>query len=143
MENASKALIIAGSILIAILLIAFGVHTFNSTRGASEGVETTMNATEISSFNNKFLKYVGTNKNRGQALALINEVISHNGTMKDVPSKQVSINGGTPQAALSAISAQTSPQTSFDISINPAVEPAANAGYNQYGLVKNITMPIN
>ncbi len=136
MENASKALIIAGSILIAILLIAFGVRTFNSTRGASEGVETTMNATEIATFNGKFTKYIGTNKNRGQALALINEVISHNGTMKDVPAKQVTINGGSPQTALSSISAQTTPQTSFSISI-------ATTDYNEYGLVKNITMPIN
>lgn len=36
MENASKALIIAGAILISILLISLGIIMFNSSAGTSD-----------------------------------------------------------------------------------------------------------
>lgn len=36
MENASKALIIAGAILISILLISLGIIMFNSSKGTSD-----------------------------------------------------------------------------------------------------------
>ena len=38
MENASKALIIAGAILISILLISVGILVYNSTKGVTENV---------------------------------------------------------------------------------------------------------
>ena len=78
MENASKALLIAGSVLIVILLIAVGVRVFNSTQGTTDSVETTMNATEIAMFNNKFLQHVGANKSKAQAVSLLNQVIANN-----------------------------------------------------------------
>ena len=39
MENASKALLIAAAVLIAIVLVAFGMQIFNSTGDTSEDVE--------------------------------------------------------------------------------------------------------
>ena len=39
MENASKALIIAGAILISILLISVGILVFNSTKGVTDNAE--------------------------------------------------------------------------------------------------------
>lgn len=36
MENASKALIIAGAVLISILLISLGIIMFNSSKGTSD-----------------------------------------------------------------------------------------------------------
>lgn len=80
MENASKALLIAGSVLIVILLIAVGVRIFNSTHGTAESVETTMSATEIATFNNKFIAYAGKKKSAAQAKALANVVIANNAT---------------------------------------------------------------
>ena len=80
MENASKALLIAGSVLIVILLIAVGVRVFNSTQGTTDSVETTMNSTEIATFNNKFTAYAGENKSAAQAKALANVVIANNAT---------------------------------------------------------------
>ena len=59
MENASKALIIAGAILIAIVLITLGVVILqqgNSTTGAGE---TALNSREIESFNSQFQQYEG------------------------------------------------------------------------------------
>ena len=78
MENASKALLIAGSMLIAVLLIAFGMRIFNSTKGTTEQVKGAMTTMEVSMFNNKFTQYIGTNKTKAQATALINQMIISN-----------------------------------------------------------------
>ena len=80
MENASKALLIAGSILIAILLIAAGVSVYTSTQGTTDSVKTTMNATEIATFNGKFTSYVGNNKSYAQVRSLLNLVAATNST---------------------------------------------------------------
>ena len=71
MENASKALLIAASVLIVILLIAFGMKIFNSTSGTGEQVEGVMKTTEITMFNNKFMAYVGQNKSLNDVNFLI------------------------------------------------------------------------
>ena len=78
MENASKALLIAGSILIVILLIAMGVKVFNSTKGTTDSAETTMNTAAIAMFNNKFTPYLGTNKTKSQAISMINIILANN-----------------------------------------------------------------
>lgn len=80
MENATKALLIAGSVLIAILLIAMGVRVFNSTKGTTDQVEGTMNATEIATFNSKFTQYVGSGKSAAQVKSLANIIIANNAT---------------------------------------------------------------
>lgn len=46
MENASKALIIAGAILISILLISLGIIMFNSSKGTTDQAEGTASAME-------------------------------------------------------------------------------------------------
>ena len=52
MENASKALIIAGSILVAILIVSLGVMVFNRFSGTAKEMAN-MNEQEISAFNSK------------------------------------------------------------------------------------------
>lgn len=46
MENASKALIIAGAILISILLISLGIIMFNSSKGTTDQAANTSSAME-------------------------------------------------------------------------------------------------
>ena len=60
MENASKALIIAGAILLAILLISLGIMIFNQAQDTV--TNSGMTEAELTSFNNKFLKYEGNQK---------------------------------------------------------------------------------
>ncbi len=75
MENASKALIIAGAILLAILLISLGIMIFNQAQGTVNN--SGMSEAEITSFNNKFLKYEG--KQKGSVVkSLINEAAAIN-----------------------------------------------------------------
>lgn len=92
MENASKALLIAGSVLIVILLIAVGVRIYSSTQGVTESTEGTMTATQKAQFNSKFTQYIGT-KTEAQTRALINTVISSNATNA---SHDVTINNEKP-----------------------------------------------
>ena len=103
MENASKALLIAGSILIAIILIAVGMKVINSTSGMTNSVDSTMQSTEIANFNNKFISYVGQSKSAAQVRSLLNIVISSNATS----SHYVSINGGSAQDMMNNLENKT------------------------------------
>ena len=75
MENASKALIIAGAILLSILIIALGMSVYNSSKSASANAD--LSATEISSFNSTFESYEGSQKG-SSVRTLITAVISSN-----------------------------------------------------------------
>ncbi len=89
MENASKALIIAGAILLAILIISLGIMVF---RQASGVVDTNaMDEVAVSSFNEKFQQYVGDNVRGANVNALINTIVQNNLTNSDDSSKQVKI----------------------------------------------------
>ncbi len=77
MENASKALIIAGSILITLVVISLGIVVFNNFRDSSEK-NSSLTAEEVSNFNNQFIKYSGENVAGSQVNDLIQKVISVN-----------------------------------------------------------------
>ena len=59
MDNASKAILIAGGILIAMLIIGIGVVMFGSVRGLSETYDVEMETDQIQSYNSNFVKFVG------------------------------------------------------------------------------------
>lgn len=62
MENSTKAIIIGGSILIALLLISTGIVILNKTTGARETTEKGYNNTAVQTHNQKYKKYEGTKK---------------------------------------------------------------------------------
>ena len=75
MENASKALIIAGAILLAILIISLGILIYNQASGVA--TENSMDEVSIQTFNNKFLQYAG--KQKGAAVrALLSQISASN-----------------------------------------------------------------
>ena len=76
MENASKALIIAGAILLAILIISLGILIFSQAQDTVESVN--MSEQEKLAFNNKFIPYVGEKKRGTEINALIQAVRSNN-----------------------------------------------------------------
>jgi len=90
MENATKALLIAASVLIVILLIAFGMRIFNSTSGTGEQVEGVMQTTEVTMFNNKFMSYIGTGKSKNDVISLLNLVSASNATSNRTISVDIS-----------------------------------------------------
>ena len=75
MENATKALLIAAAILIAIVLISIGVFVLRQGQEAVDSVN--MSETEMLAFNSKFTSYEG--KQRGSNVnALAQTVLSNN-----------------------------------------------------------------
>ncbi len=84
MENASKALIIAASVLITIMLIAFGVTIFNNA--TSNDATSNLDTAEISMFNQKFERYADE-KMGSEVKSLISFAISNASENKDEPSK--------------------------------------------------------
>ena len=75
MENASKALIISGAILLSILIIALGIYVFNMAKGATK--TNSLDELEIQTFNEPFESYEG--RQIGTSVkALLNKVITSN-----------------------------------------------------------------
>lgn len=112
MENASKALLIAGSVLIVILLIALGMRIFNAGSSATAEAGTTMKTTEVATFNNKFTPYIGNNKSVAQVKALANIIIANNATN----STTVSLNNKTQPAEITSLVADLSGKGNINIS---------------------------
>ncbi len=76
MENATKALLIAAAVLIAILIISLGIVIYNQ---ASETVNSVnMSSQEVQAFNDQFLKYDGTGKRGTEVNALLKTVLNNN-----------------------------------------------------------------
>lgn len=76
MENASKALIIAGAILLSIVLITLGVVIIG--RGQETVDQANIDDQVVSTWNQKWTKYEGDSVSGTTVNTLINEVISSN-----------------------------------------------------------------
>ena len=80
MENASKALIIAGAILLAIAIIGVGMYVFNNASDSVEGSD--LSEEEVIAYNGDFDPYAG--EIRGSSVnTLIDTVNNHNLTALD------------------------------------------------------------
>lgn len=90
MENASKALIIAGGILIGILILSVGVYIVQTAGRLSESYDEKLMQDEINAFNDKFLRYA--KEIRGQELySLINLVKETNNKYIDNQDRRIYI----------------------------------------------------
>lgn len=96
MENASKALIIAGSILIAIMIISLGIVIFNRF-GNSAKKMANMDKQEIAAFNSKITPYVGNHVSGTQVNTLLQYCLSVNMSAKQSGNtyQAISVNGAT------------------------------------------------
>lgn len=94
MENASKALIIAGAILLSILIISLGILIFSQAQDTINSVN--MSEQEIQAFNNKFTPYQGTRVRGSQVNALVQAVASNNQSALDngeIKTKGIKVTG--------------------------------------------------
>ena len=71
MDNASKALVMVGAILIAVMLISLGVFLFTYARDAAEDQTERMDELTDSAFNQQFNSYLGSNIQGTSVKALI------------------------------------------------------------------------
>lgn len=87
MENASKALIMAGAVLLAMMILGIGVYLFMSAGSLSASYEERLAQDKINGFNSKFLIYQ-KKINAQEMVSLINLVNENN--IKN-PDKQIQI----------------------------------------------------
>ena len=129
MENASKALIIAGAILLAILLIALGVYVFQSA-SANTGTEQ-LSSTEIQSHNDPFSRYEGTVSGT-EARALLDTIRTNNINYPDARITCVTP-GGTVEDpdgnGFSTAKANLTPSGSYTVTIDDYYEGGEYNGY--------------
>ncbi len=76
MENATKALLIAAAVLVAIIIISLTLVIVRQGQEAVNGAD--LSEAEAAQFNSKFTSYEGTSKSTSQVNALLNTVFSHN-----------------------------------------------------------------
>ena len=86
MENASKALIIAGAILLSILIIAIGMYIYSSAQAQVESSITNMSTSEIEGFNSTFTSYQGE-QTGANVKSLINRLVANANTYAEEPAK--------------------------------------------------------
>ena len=96
MENATKALMIAGAVLLAIMLISVGLMIYNGALGGINDSISQMSQTEKDQFNNQFRVYEGKKKG-SDVKELISKVITHNNQMVEVetPVKAIQVVKGS------------------------------------------------
>lgn len=132
MENASKALIIAGAILLAISIIGIGMYVFQQAQGAMSGIG--MDSEKAAAYNQKFDSYIGTNIKGTQVRALYDVVRNHNVTNQSDESLLVSINGETDSSKLNAAKAKILQGKTYTVSVE-------DDGYDKgTGYIKAITI---
>ncbi len=78
MDNASKALVMAGAILIAVMLISLGVLLFTQARERTVGLIGATDTDIVNSHNQTFQNYVGVNKSQSQVRALVSQINAYN-----------------------------------------------------------------
>ena len=99
MENASKALIIAGAILLSILLIGLGMFVYQQAEGAMGKVN--MDPQKVAAYNSEFLRYEGT-QTGSQTKALLNTIRSHNNANVDDDSLCIVVTAPGPSSPITS-----------------------------------------
>ena len=100
MENASKALIIAGAILLAILIISLGILIYNQASSVVQ--DNAMSTVEIQQFNQQFTQYEGSSVRGSTVRALYQAVLSNN-VSQDSETRQVEIDAESGYTAIGDI----------------------------------------
>ncbi len=124
MENATKALLIAGAVLIVILLIGVGMLIFNSSTQPVQTAVTQMAAQDKQIFNAQFENYAGV-QNGTSVRTLLANVISSNA----VYDAQVSANTKTTADEISTLRTGISLSKKYTVTL----------GYTDDGLVNAVT----
>lgn len=139
MENASKALIIAGAILLAILIISLGILIYNQAAGVVNN--NSMSEVEAQNFNQKFTQYEGSSVRGSTVRALYQAVLSNN-ISQDSTDRQVSITGPSDSSKLTKAATQLPSGLNNDIKTGSSYKVSctlSSSGANK-GLVDSITI---
>lgn len=105
MENASKALLIAGGVLITMIVASFGVYLYGVYHDHSEKMLARMSEKEVSEFNAKFQVFEGKELTANEVVSILNLVREN---LKNRQGEEYKINLRLNHNNLNNVSANTS-----------------------------------
>lgn len=88
MENASKALIMAATVLMGIMIISLGVYLFSVFGGTSKEISDRLSENQILEFNSQFTKYEGREDIRAHEVVSISNLAIKNNKQYEVSPTQ-------------------------------------------------------
>ena len=88
MENASKALIMAGSVLIALMIIGALLLMFNSLSSYQQVGEQNTKEAQVIAFNNQFETYLRNNVRGSDMISLMHRILDYNNRKGDNSSEK-------------------------------------------------------
>lgn len=119
MENATKALLIAAAVLVAILIISLGLVVYNM---AAETVNNSANLSqqEIQTFNEQFTQYQGDNVRGSNVNALLKTALNNNITKKQEgkTAMVVVFEGGVVTLGDTSITKRADPSKMYKVEVN-------------------------
>lgn len=137
MENASKALLIAAAIIIAIILISLGVYVVRQGQSAMGSIN--LSEHEVSAFNSKWESYKGTQMG-SSVKGLINQVNNYNRTAND--GRKITVNTTdyetTPNNNIDFNENNNDTYTANQFAINVGSTYIISFGYTRGGLISTI-----
>lgn len=131
MENATKALLIAAAVLVAILIISLGLVVYNNS--ANTVNQANLSSQEIQAQNEKFTRYNGTNKRGSEVNSLLQTVLNYNLNTTDDGNKVTVTGTNAPSLGKDATSITQQADTSALYTITVEYNGAG-------GLVSNINV---
>ncbi|MBR3152832.1 MAG: hypothetical protein IKF52_04435, partial [Clostridia bacterium] len=150
MENASKALIIAGAILISILLIAVSVYIYNASQDTIQGAGSSMDQQAKNMYNSPFINYIGEHKKGADVKALIQAVIDSNNQYAGDSGKFIAISGslgatvgteGDPNNDDDTVNSCAASMSSLKSKVNTGKKYTVTASY-QSGIITKINIQL-
>lgn len=121
MENATKALLMAGGILLSILIVTLAASMFGSTNSLTDQYSKSLSQEEITTFNSNFTKYLGKPFTLHVAQTIYNFAKSNN----------VNVTFSDAGKFNDRIADNTIREEQYDITIN---------GYDSNGYINSITI---
>ena len=91
MENASKALIIAGAILLAIAIIGIGMYVFQMASDSTSDIG--LSSEQARAYNSEFERYMGPNVRGTTVKTLLGVIRNHNIMNKNDATLQINVAG--------------------------------------------------
>ena len=146
MENASKALIIAGAILLSIAIIGVGMFVYNSVSETITGAAD-MSQDEINTYNQTFANYEGV-KNGSQVKQLCDQIRTHNNGTQNDPSMLITLVEGTAvdaegPSAVGATGTTTAEINAIKNKILSGRQYTVSLGYDSVGRITQVGVQLN
>lgn len=115
MDNASKALIMAGAILIAVAIVGIGIYIFSSANSMTDDALNQIDALTVTSINSQLQQYEGSIRGRELKTA-INTARSINAQKTLPDGGEIKVNGAALPSDLTSIVDNQTYTVSFDYS---------------------------